>query len=427
MNRTLIASALGLLAVAAVVPLAGAQDGPSAQTETTAKPGEWPQWRGPKRDNLSTETGLLKEWPADGPKLLWTTRKLGKGFSSVAVAEGKIFSMGDGPDGSYLFALNEADGKPLWSTKMGNTGEYGGYAGTRATPSYDDGFVYALNQHGDLICADAKSGKAKWRRQIEQEFKGTRPQWGYAESPLVDGDLVVCTPGGDGGTLLAVNKNTGKPVWRSRGWTDKAHYSSPVAADIGGRHQYVQLTDKSIAGIDAASGRVLWRGDRPGAVAVIPTPIVHENFVFVTSGYKVGSNLFEIATNGKRFDVRQVYQNTDMQNHHGGVVLLGEHLYGSSDPGILTCMEFKTGKVVWKNRSVGKGAVAYADGMLYLRSEEDGKVALVEATPEAYREKGVLEQPERSDAKAWPQPVIANGKLYLRDHDILLCYDVKAQ
>jgi outer membrane protein assembly factor BamB len=388
--------------------------------------GDWPQWHGAKRDNLSTDTGLLKEWPAEGPKLLWKAQKLGKGFSSVSVAEGKIFSMGDAGDGAYVFALNETDGKPLWQTRTGEPGEYGGYHGPRATPSYSDGLLYALNQHGNLVCVDAKTGTLKWQHGLQEELKGSLPGWGYAESPLVVGDLVICTPGGSKGTMAAFDKKSGKLAWRTTDWKDEAHYVSAVPAEIGGKAQVVQMTAQSLAGVDVKTGKLFWRTDRHGSTAVIPTPLVRDDLIFTTSGYDVGCNLFEVTSKGARFDAKQRYANKNMVNHHGGVVLVGDHVYGT-DEQMLVCMDLKTGKVAWKNRSVGKGSTAFADGMLYVRSESSGKVALVEATPEAYHEKGTLEQPNRSNDQAWPHPVVTGGRLYLRDQGVLLCYDVKGK
>jgi outer membrane protein assembly factor BamB len=252
--------------------------------------------------------------------------------------------------------------------------------------------------------------------------------WGYAESVLVDGDKVVCTPGGPKGTILALNKTTGEVVWRTKDFTDSAAYSSLVPAEIGGVRQYVQLTDASVVGVAADSGRVLWRATRRGATAVIPTPVVYNNHVFVTSGYGIGCNLFRVTPGAAgKFDVTQVYANKDLTNHHGGVVLVGEYVYGTDDRQ-LVCMNFMTGKVVWKDRSVGKGSVVYADGNLYVRSEgNEGTVALVEATPKGYHEKGRFDQPDRSNENSWAHPVVAGGKLYLRDQDVLLCYDVRAK
>ena len=421
----LIASLSTLVAISAAVAVG--QD--SRKTTKAQASGPWPQWRGPQRDGKCIETGLLKQWPENGPKPVWKAQKLGTGFSTVSIADGKIFSMGDAKGDCYVWALREADGKPLWSQKVGKSSNHGGYPGTRSTPTYADGMVYTLTPDGDVVCLDANKGTPKWGKSLTKEFGGQVPGWGYAESVIVDGDRVVCTPGGDKGTMLALDRKTGKKLWQSVEWKDGAHYVSAIVAEIDGVRQYIQLTAESVAGIEAESGRVLWRNDRKGETAVIPSPVFHDNHVFVTSGYGVGCDLFKVTPKGSgAFAVERVYQNKDMVNHHGGVVLVGEHLYGHSDNGGMTCMEFMTGKVVWQDRSVGKGATLFADGMLMLRSEGgEGSVALFQATPDGYKETGVFDQPDRSGANSWPHPVIANGKLYLRDQEILLCYDVKAK
>ena len=417
----------GALALAAsVLPLLAAP---------AARAADWPQWRGPNRDGVSKETGLLQEWPEDGPPLAWKATGLGTGHSSVSVAGGRIYTMGDGPNGSYVRALDEKTGKLLWSTQLGKAG--GGEdrdpnrTGTRCTPTVDGDRLYVLGQYGELACLTT-DGKQVWEVDLVKDFGGTIQTWGYSESPLVDGEKVICTPGGAKGTILALDKKTGKPVWQSKEWTDKVHYSSPIVATIGGVRQYVQQTEKSVAGVAAEDGRLLWKADRPqGRVAVIPTPVEKDGLVYVSAGYGAGCHLFKVSpppsTDGK-FTVEQVYANTEMKNHHGGVILLGEHLYGSDDPGVLKCIDFKTGKVAWKDRSVGKGSILIADGRLYLRSEQSpGEVALVEATPKRYEEISTFTPPDASGKSTWPHPVIANGKLYLRDQDVLLCYDVKAK
>ncbi|MDB5171463.1 MAG: bamB 1 [Phycisphaerales bacterium] len=388
--------------------------------------GEWPQWRGPKRDDISTETGLLKDWPEKGPELAWKGTGLGGGFATVSIAGGKIFTMGDQNDGAYIIAL-DMTGKKLWATKVGQPGGGQGYPGPRCTPTVDGDRVYGLGQYGDLVCVETETGKEVWRTNLETKLGGRMMSgWGYAESPLVDGDHLICAPGGDKGTLAALDKKTGTVVWRSKGLTDAACYASLVPAEIGGAHQYLVLTDASVSGI-GTDGSQLWHVTRHGKTAVIPTPVYKDDTVFVTSGYGVGCNAIKVSGSATALKAEQIYANTDMKVHHGGVILLGDHVYGSSDPGILTCMELKSGKVVWKDRSVGKGSLTCADGRLYLRSEGSGEVALVEATPEGYKEHGRLKQPDRSKAAAWPHPVVAGGKLYLRDQDVLLCYDIKAK
>jgi outer membrane protein assembly factor BamB len=396
-------------------------------TVSAAFASDWPQWRGPNRDNASKETGLLQEWPDKGPKLVWKADGLGDGYSTVSVIGDRIYTMGEGGGSSYVHALDAAaNGKILWSTKVGKTG--GNYEGPRCTPTVDADRVYALGQYGDLVCVNAADGKELWRKNLEKDFKGKMMSgWHYSESPLVDAGRVVCTPGGSDGTMLALDKLTGATLWRCKEWKDNAAYSSIIAADIGGKRTYIQLTDRSVAGVDAETGKLLWRADREGKTAVIPTPVYQDNHVFVTSGYGVGGDLFKITPSaGGKFDVTKVYHTDALKVHVGGVVLVDGHLYGTSDPSILKCIEFLTGKEKWKTRDPGKGAVTYADGNIYVRNEgTPGKVTLVEANPNEYVEKGTLEQPEGSGKNTWPPVVVANGRMYLRDQDVLYCYDVK--
>lgn len=388
-----------------------------------ASPADWPQWRGPGRDGHSADTGLIKTWAPEGPKLLWKASGLGIGYSSLAVLGGKIYTMGDGKDRSHLIAL-DLKGNQLWKTPVGKTG--GNYAGTRATPTVSDGLVFGLGQFGDLVCLDAERGTEKWRRNLEKDFGGSVGGWNYSESPLVDGKKLICAPGGKGGAVVALNRATGAEIWRSKDFTDRSEYSSIVAATIAGVKQYVHLTHKSLVGLEAESGDVLWRANRRGETAVIPTPIVHEDHVYVTSGYGVGCNLFKVAKADGKLTAEEVYSSRDMVNHHGGVVKVGDHLYGYSDGKGWVCQDFLTGKMVWREKEkLGKGSIAYADGMLYLR-EEDGKgrVVLIEASPDGWREHGRFDQPFRSKQNSWSHPVVAGGKLYLRDMDVLLCYQV---
>ena len=366
----------------------------------------------------------MAQWPSAGPSLVWKTNGIGGGFSSVAVVDGKIFTLGDGTNSSFLHAL-DLNGKPLWMAKVGAVGGGGGYPGPRCTPAVDGGMVYGLGQFGDLVCVEAGTGKEVWRKNMRKDFNGRVGGWGYSESPLVDGDRVICTPGGNGGAMVALNKRTGETIWRCDEFKDNAEYSSAIVAEIGGVRQYIQFTGASVAGVDAKEGKLLWRAPRRGQTATIPTPIFHDNYVYVASGYGVGCNLFKV-TPGNAFTVEGVYTNKVMVNHHGGVILVGEHLYGYSDGKGWVCQNFKTGEMVWNERTkLGKGSVTFADGHLYLRSEDNGNVVLIEASPVGFQEKGRLRQPDRSSARAWAHPVIAGGRLYLRDQDLLLCYDVK--
>jgi outer membrane protein assembly factor BamB len=326
--------------------------------------------------------------------------------------------------------MSTADGKVAWMTPVGRNYENKNpdWGSPRCSPSTDGKLIFSLAPHGELTCVDVTSGKEKWHKNLESDFGGRSGGWKYSESPLLDGDNVVCMPGGSKGTVLALKKETGDVVWQSKELTDNAEYPSLVPVEIGGVKQYLALTQKSLAGIAAADGKVLWRNDRPGKTAVIPTPVYKDGIVFVTSGYGVGCNAFKITESGGKFAAEQVYANTEMKNHHGGVILLGDHVYGF-DEGMLKCLELKTGNVVWKDRSVGKGSIAYADGNFVVRSEAKGKseIALVEASPAGYKEKGRFKQPEYGPKNTWAHPVIIGGRLYLRDWETLYCYDVKAK
>ncbi|MCC7086557.1 MAG: PQQ-like beta-propeller repeat protein [Pirellulales bacterium] len=395
---------------------------------------EWPQWRGPNRDGHSPDKGLLKEWPEGGPKLVWKATGLGIGYTNVTVSGGRIFLMGDKDGSSYAIVLNLDDGKPIWAEKVGKAGApgWGAFAGPRCTPTIDGDLVFAVGQYGEVACLEAATGKEVWRKDYIKDFDAKLPEWGYCGMPLVDGKQVILAPGGKNGDLVALDKKTGELIWRSKDFIDGIHYSSPIVAEIGGVRQYIQLTDASVAGISAADGSMLWRAPRKGAVAVIPTPIYRDGFVYVCSGYNTGSNLFKIEETDGKFTAEEVYaEKATMQNQHGGVVLVGKHLFGHSDRKGWTCQDFETGKALWTEKEkLGKGSITYADGLLYLREEsaKGGKksvVALVEPSAEGYKEISRFEQPDRSKESSWPHPVVIGGRLYLRDQDVLLCYDVK--
>lgn len=404
-----------------------------ADTLVNSAATDWPQWNGPNRDGVSRDTGLLKQWPKEGPPLAWKAHGIGEGMGGVAVTGGRIYVAGDDADTAWLFALNEADGKPFWKAKVGRGGKVGAsgqfHPGPRATANVDGDKLYILSQYGDLACFTT-DGKDVWRVNLK-DFGGTMPTWAYSESPLIDGDKVICTPGGPKGTMLALDKNTGKPIWQSKQWTEEAQYSSAIVATIGGVRQYIQQTARTVAGVAAKDGRVLWTASRPEGRIVISSPIEKDGLVYVSAGYGVGCHCFRITppqSTGGKFSAEKVYSNRDMKNHHGGVILFNGYVYGSNDPGILVCMDFKTGKVAWSNRSIGKGSMVIADGHVYLRGEQPpGVVALIEASPAGYKQISAFSPPDASGKPEWPHPVIANGKLYLRDQDVLLCYDIKAK
>jgi outer membrane protein assembly factor BamB len=391
--------------------------------------GDWPQWRGADRTGISRETGLLKTWPATGPVLAWKATGLGGGYSTPSVAGGRIYGMGAREEQEVVWALDEKTGKEVWATVLVPANRQVGYGeGPRATPTVDGDRLYALGVSGDLVCLDLGSGKLRWRKNLVSDFGGAIPNWGYAESPLVDGEKLIVTPGGGTATLAALNKLTGDVIWKAQVPSPNgAHYASAIAADVQGVRQYIQFTGGGLVGVAAQDGRFLWKYDHhANLTANIATPIYRDNCVLISAAYGSGAGLVKLepAADGT-FTATEVYFNAQLKNKHGGMVLVGDYVYGFDDPGTLTCMEFKTGRTVWQDRSVGgNAAVTFADGHLYCRSQR-GTVALVAATPDGYQETGRFEQPDRSTANAWPHPVIAHGKLYLRDQDVLLCYDVK--
>ena len=385
---------------------------------------DWPQWRGPNRDGVNLEKGLAAEWPEDGPKLLYKTTGVGAGFSSVVVAADTVYTLGDLDDACYLFAL-DLKGKHKWKSRIGEPKGHRGYPGPRSTPTVANGHVYALGQHGDLVCVSTE-GKEVWRVNIQNDYEGRMMSgWRWSESPLVDDGKVVVTPGGTKGAVLALDAKTGKQAWRCEGLTDPAGYSSLIIREIGGIKQYIQLTGQSVAGIDAGNGKLLWRANRAGRTAVISTPIYDKGTLFVTSAYSVGCNGFKVEYKDNKFVATEIYKHAGavgMANHHGGAIRVGEYVYGSNG-NMLSCLRLSDGKVMWNDRSAGKGAIIVADNKIILRTER-GPVSLVKLTPNAYEEVSRFEQPERSRARAWAHPVVLDGKLYLRDQDNLFVYDI---
>jgi outer membrane protein assembly factor BamB len=389
---------------------------------------DWPQWRGPNRTDVSTETGLLKDWPKDGPPLGWKVTGLGEGFSTPSVAAGRVFLMGNVGKDECVIALSEEDGSQLWSTKIGPAGEAGGFKGPRSTPTVDGDRLYALGVKGELVCCNVADGAIVWHKNLPKDFAGSVGGWGYCESPLIDGDTLICTPGGKT-SLAKLNKKDGSEVWRAavKG-NDQAAYSSAIIAELGGVKQYIQFMTRGVVAVAADDGKYLWRYDRPAnGTANCSTPIQRDDVVFAASSYGCGGGLAQVSKDSDgKFTAEQVYDTKKMKNHHGGMVLIGDYVYGS-DEGLLTCLEFKTGKVKWDDRAPGKGSITAAEGRLYYRNEGSGDVFLVEATPDKYIQHGKLKQPKRSGHAAWPHPVIANGKLYLRDQDMMFVYDLRAK
>jgi outer membrane protein assembly factor BamB len=407
---------LALIGHAHVIGLAG---------DEVKAPG-WPQFRGPHRDDVSTEKGLLHSWPQEGPPLVWKATGLGEGFSSVAIADGKIFTLGNKDGKTYVRALDLPRGKLLWSAPVGTAGSNLG-----STPTVDGDRLYAIGQEGDLVCVKIADGAVIWHKNFIKDFGGEAGSWRFTESPLVDGSALICTPGAKDACMAAFDKKTGEVLWKCASPFEDptAGYSSIVVAPVGSIRVYVQLTAGGVVGVDAKSGKLQWHYDKLGNnTANIPTPIVLGNLVFCSAGYGKGGALLEQAVQGDGVKITERYFKPELNNKHGGLLVVGDHVYGDrDDSGMPFCAEFKTGKVVWRRQSRGQGrgsaAVTYADGHLYFRYD-NGVMALVPATPDGYQETGTFKIPN-ADSQSWAHPVVAGGKLYLREQDILWCYNVK--
>jgi hypothetical protein len=429
-----------LIALATCLPLA----------PLSIEAGDWPGWRGPNRDGLANETGLLKTWPKEGPPLRFTYKNAGIGYSGPAVVGDRLFLMGGRDGAEYVFALDlkNAQGSTvpeLWSTKIGPLFTWKGNnwnAGPSATPTVDGELVYALGGQGDLICVETATGKERWRKSLPAELGAEvnpigggadKVGWGFTWSPVVDGDRLICVPGGSQGTLAALDKRTGQVQWRSKELTDLASYASPLAIEVGGVRQYVVLTNEGVSGVAAKDGQLLWRYLKKPAYndVVIPTPIFHAGQVYVTVGEGAGCDLIKLTPAGQKFKAERVYANKNMVNPHGGVVLVGGHVYGYSKGKGWICQEWASGNMVWsERRALGSGSITCADGKLYCYGEEEGVVVLADASPAGWKQLGRFEIPEhsklhKSSGKIWTHPVIAGGRLYLRDQDLLFCYDLK--
>ena len=378
----------------------------------------WPQWRGPNRDGISKETGLLKQWPEQGPALVWKAAGAGRGYSSFSIANGRLYTMGLRGEREFVIAFDVATGKEAWATANGSAFHNDRGDGPRGTPTVDGDRVYALGGNGDLSALDARSGRVVWTKNILQEFGGRNITWGISESPLVVGDKLLVNPGGPSASIVALKKSDGSVIWKSQ--SDKAGYSSAIPLQVNGGTQVVFFTHQRAVGLNLNDGKLLWEYARPANnVANAATPIARANRVFISSDYGTGGGVVEIKPDG---NAQEIWFTKEMRNHHSSSVLIGEHLYGFSSA-ILTAMKFDTGEIAWKDRSVGKGSLVYADGRLYCFSE-NGVMGLVEATPTGYVEKGRF-RIQQGELPTWTHPVVAGGRLYLRDQDTIYAYDVR--
>ena len=409
-------------AILLALMLAAIITGAPAPTNTSL---DWPQWRGLERNGLSKDTGLLKQWPSPGPQQVWSISNLGEGFGSIAAKGDRIYVQGTNESSSAVFCLNRADGKTVWSASLGPKLNERRGNGPRSTPTVDGEYVYVLTENGDLACLRARDGSPVWRKNILKEFGGDNPGWLISESPLVDGNRLIVTPGGRNAGLVALDKLTGKEIWRTKDLSDEAGYSSCIVADVGGVRTIMNFTSRAAVGVRASDGKLMWSQSSPAnGTANCTTPVFADNKVFFTSDYGTGGALFGLSAQNGEVKAQELYFTKEMRNHHGGVVLVNGYLYGFSGS-ILTCIEFATGKRMWADRSVGKGSLTYADGMLFLFSENN-VVGLTEATPKAYVEKGRFQVPDQG-RPSWAHPVVVGGKLYIRNQGALTAYDVKAR
>lgn len=401
----------------------------------------WPQWRGPNRDNLSSDVGLSKDWNAKAPTLVWMAEGMGVGYAGVSVADGRIYTTGNFEDGQGVIALDLA-GKVLWTKKLTDFLPTHKHDGSRCTPSIDGDRLYVIVSSGKIACLKAASGEEVWSRDFTADFEAKKmPKWGFSESPLVDGDWVLCTPGGSDATIVALDKMTGKEVWRSavpqgdigpKG-ADGAGYSSIVISHGAGVKQYVQLVGRGVIGVRASDGKYLWGYNRvANGTANVSTPIVSGDQVFASTGYGTGSALLKLSKEGEEVRVKEEYflEASALQNHHGGMILKDGYIYcgHKHNQGFPICVEMATGKTMWggeeRGAGTGSAAITYADGHIIFRYQS-GEVALVEATPSGYKLQGSFKPEYVSSKPCWAHPVIVGGKLYLRDQDKLMCYDLK--
>jgi outer membrane protein assembly factor BamB len=382
---------------------------------------DWPQWRGPARDNKSTATGLLREWPQGGPPEIWSVGGLGDGYSTVAVTDDKLYTTGVIDGEGFLVAISN-DGKLLGKASYGNDVAKGGYRGTRSTPTVADGRIYVMSGFGVVTCFDQARGKKLWQVDTFKSFGGRQITWQVSESLLVDGDEVICTPGGPDALIVALDKATGRTVWKSSGINSKSAYCSPIVVNHNGRRIIITMVETGAVGVDRKTGKLLWHHPHRNKHAVhAATPIYQEGKVFITSGYGLGSELLELSPGGSR--VSRKWSSKALDNHHGGVIFLNGYIYGTNNRE-LVCLDFDTGKVQWTERGVGKGSLTYADGMIYVYGER-GMMGLIDPDPKGGRLVSSF-QVTKGTNQHWAHPVVTGGRLYIRHGDVLMAFDVEA-
>jgi outer membrane protein assembly factor BamB len=397
----------------------------SAAIATAATPAaSWPRFHGPQGNNLSADTGLLKKWPAGGPKLVWKARGMGEGFSTVSIAGGLVYTMGNINDKTIITAV-EMDGKPRWTAEDGKAWT-GQHPGTRSTPTIDGDRLYAASPLGELVCLEAATGKPIWRTNILQKFGASNIRWALAESPIVDGNRLICTPGGPQTAVVALDKATGNVMWKSpTADGDAAGYATPALVEYQGLRMVLTLMAKALIGVNADTGDLLFRHEhRTNYDVNVLTPIFHDGQIFISTGYGAGAELIKVAVDGKKAKAERVWQSKDLDNHHGSVLLLDGYLYGANFKGSWVSLDWKTGKKMYAEKGIGKGSLTYADGMFYMLSE-NSKVGLVKAVPAAYELVSEFTLPKGGEGPSWAHPVVCGGRLYVRHGDFLYVYEVK--
>ncbi len=395
-------------------------------TATPLLSADWPQWRGAGRVGHSPDTSILAPWPKSGPKQTWVFKDAGVGYSSFSIVGTRLFTMGARQESEQVICLDTTTGKEVWATSLGPVYENNWGDGPRSTPTVDGDHLYALSATGILACLNIKDGTEVWKVDVVKSLGGELQGWGYTESVLIDGDHVICTPGGQQGTMAALDKKTGAVVWQSSKLKGPAQYSSPIRIEVNGQPQYAQLLMNKVVGIAPKDGALLWETSFPGRVAVIPTLVFHDNSVYATAGYGTGCQMIKL--DGAEPEV--VYEEKSITNHHGGVIVVDGKIYGHSDKGGWTCQDFLTGKIEWQDESLGKGTCTYAAGHLICVDENDGTVVLATAKPDKWQEISRFKlAPQTSlrkkEGRIWSHPVVVNGRLYLRDQDLIFCYNVQ--
>ncbi len=387
---------------------------------------DWPGWRGADRSDRSSETGLLQKWPSDGPEKAWTFDEAGFGYAGFSVVGDRLYTMGLDGDSEFALCLNAATGEKIWQTPCTGRFANGWGDGPRSTPTVAGDSVYCLFPNGTLVCLKTSDGSEVWKRTM-QDLGGETPDWGFSESPLVDGGRVVCTPGGPKGAIAALDAVSGETLWQTSELDSRAHYSSLIIMNINDSQQYVQLLVDKVVGINPDDGKVLWQSDWHGRVAVIPTPVDINGQVYVTSGYNAGSRL--IGLDGNKPEI--VWDGRKVRNHHGGMILVDGSVYGYSDDVGFVCQKVDDGDLHWNNKEIGKGCCTWADGRFYFVEEDTGNVLLLEANPEKLKMQGKFTMEPQSEnrnprGRIWVHPVVVNGRLYVRDQEFIHCYNVAA-